>query len=158
MNNNEIMGFSGITRKGVVSFHFCAILTPDLEKRGERYDCYGRNTAHTRRSGGYAPSQTAYYPKVHRQWHIGSRQSWGTLASKTGGGRALPSQEHETRGQKIKPACGWQWTIKHLVAVCLLLKSCEPGRSRPRDSLPIFSIHRSLQHDKVLHSRNMGKR
>lgn len=150
--NNRIMGFSGMTRKGVVSSHLCAILTSDKEERGERHDRYGRSIANTRRGGGYAPSQTAYGSEVHRQWHIGSCQSRGTLASKAGGCRALLSQKHQTGKPEINKATGrWQRKIKQFTAVRPFPTAWNPLGNSPCKHLPIFIIRTLPNKVKVLY-------
>lgn len=140
MHNNEIMGFSGITRKRLASSIDCDILLAVkryLEERRERHDRYDRKSfADSRRGSRTAPGQKIYSTQVHQSEAARGRQGRRALSGEARGPRGLHSQEHH---EQIKIATAW-WhaTIKQFTAVrLLLLRFPRPSRSSPCMTLPI---------------------
>lgn len=173
MNNNELYGLKSNTRKGsqtglkscILGLTCCPtwsilqIQLPNNEKETHgngasqrALPIYWLDHAHAQTSQGHSVCVCGT-----PSWRGGERGLLCSLVESRADEPRAGARE-ASHAQKIKPPCGWPPTIQYLVAVCLLLKSCEPGRSRPRDSLPVFSIHRLFKYDKVLHIRNMGER
>lgn len=149
---NELMGFRCIMRKvsQISSKH--GILRQAHEERRWSHDRYGRYTAHTGRSRRDTQSIEIHCSEIHRTKEAGGSQSWRTISSEIRGTRPLHRQKHQDRGQKIKPAEGWQRTINNFVAFRSLALLWKVKANDHWNLLPISSIHRSLPYDKVCYT------
>lgn len=152
MNNNEIMGYTGIVQKAGQALPKNDILVVDYEKRRERYDCYGRKQiAYSGRGSRDSQSVNKDSETTYYLWRIGGTFSRHSLQSEPRSFGQIPCQNQGTRTrQKIKPACGWHGTIENLVATSTLPSVLRTPGKRPRDSLPVLIIQNLARIYKVL--------
>jgi hypothetical protein len=159
--NNEHMGFTSITRKGLRPLVCCGILLQDIETGRRREETNDRNdgrSTHTRRSCPYTQFECIHSEEVHQSRHARRRYARWPLACQARSTKTLCGKPYQTGNrQKIKPACGWQMTIEKSTAVRLsLMRSGQLARDNPWKPLLIFSIVLAQREVKI--RQNMGMR